>query len=460
MMRERGRPGLGQICLRLTVALAVAVGPVLGALPAHAQTQTQARSGAGVPLRGAGDPPARVGRVARLSGTVSFHTIDADRWEPATRNYPVTSGNAFWTQPGGSADIDLGGARARMDQGTEFDVDTLDDQRIAATVSQGHVALDLRELPQGEVATLRTPRGTVTFRQAGRYAVVVGDTQRPTLVTVNEGAADFEGPGVSLQLAAHQSGEISGSDPFAGIVVAERPDALVSALISLDRPPVTSSSLSPQSLGPPPAVLQMTGYDAIADTGSWEQAPDYGRVWYPPVQRDWVPYREGRWSWVAPWGWTWVDDAPWGFAPSHYGRWVEIDDRWAWTPEDRGAVYVGRPVYAPALVAFVGVAAGVAVGVGLALDVGWIPLGPREVYRPPYQVSDGYARRVNSGDVTNISNTSINNTTINNTMINNTTNVQRTDNRFINNRATTIVPAVAMQQSLPVAARVLPAALV
>ena len=24
----------------------------------------------------------------------------------------------------------------------------------------------------------------------------------------------------------------------------------------------------------------------------------------------------------APWGWTWVDDAPWGFAPFHYGRWV------------------------------------------------------------------------------------------------------------------------------------------
>ena len=28
------------------------------------------------------------------------------------------------------------------------------------------------------------------------------------------------------------------------------------------------------------------------------------------------------WVWLRPWGWTWVDDAPWGFAPFHYGRWL------------------------------------------------------------------------------------------------------------------------------------------
>ena len=33
---------------------------------------------------------------------------------------------------------------------------------------------------------------------------------------------------------------------------------------------------------------------------------------------------EGRWVWTEPWGWTWVDDQPWGFAPSHYGRWVNM----------------------------------------------------------------------------------------------------------------------------------------
>ena len=433
-MRRSAFRKFSHVCVSVALALPMVALPGLDGLRA-ARAQ-----GADAPLQGGGDPPGRVGRVARLSGTVSFHAADADHWEPATLNYPVTSGNAFWTQPGAAADIDLGGARVRLDQGTAFTVDTLGDQVVATTVGQGHLAIDLQELPQGETATLRTPRGVVTFRQAGRYGVLVGDTNRPTIVTVNEGAAEVEAPGVALSVGAHQAAEITGVENFSGIVVAEAPDALISALVPVERAP-----LSPTSLGPPPEVLEMTGYEAIADTGAWEQAPDYGPVWYPPVARDWVPYRQGRWSWVAPWGWTWVDDAPWGFAPSHYGRWVEINDRWAWTPQDRGASYHGRPVYAPALVTFVGVAAGVALGVGLAHSVGWIPLGPREAYRPPYRASEGYGRRVNGGG-----NTTINTTTITNTTINNT--------RFVNSRATTVVPAVAMQQSLPVANRVLPSA--
>jgi hypothetical protein len=58
-----------------------------------------------------------------------------------------------------------------------------------------------------------------------------------------------------------------------------------------------------------------------------------------------------------------------------------------------------RPVYAPALVAFVGGAGfGVSVGIGAA-PVGWFPLGPGEIYNPWYRASRGYYTNVN---VTNI----------------------------------------------------------
>ena len=33
-----------------------------------------------------------------------------------------------------------------------------------------------------------------------------------------------------------------------------------------------------------------------------------------------------------PWGLTWVDQAPWGYAPFHYGRWAYISGRWGWCP--------------------------------------------------------------------------------------------------------------------------------
>ena len=64
---------------------------------------------------------------------------------------------------------------------------------------------------------------------------------------------------------------------------------------------------------------------------------------------------------------------------------------------------VARPVYAPALVAFVGGPHfSLAVGIGGGAGVAWFPLGPREVYVPAYRVSPAYVRQVNITHVTNI----------------------------------------------------------
>src|SRR5215472_11492425 len=114
----------------------------------------------------------------------------------------------------------------------------------------------------------------------------------------------------------------------------------------------------------------------------------------------------------GPWGWTLIDDAPWGFAPFHYGRWAMVGGGWVWIP---GRMVVGvRPVYAPALVAFVGgprFSIGVTVGGGVGMAA-WFPLGPHEVYRPAYHVSEVYVRQVNITHVTNV--TVINNVDITN----------------------------------------------
>src|SRR5207237_6218601 len=182
---------------------------------------------------------------------------------------------------------------------------------------------------------------------------------------------------------------------------------------------------------------EMTGGSDLAEYGNWRYDQRYGEVWYPntmPV--DWAPYRYGHWSWISPWGWTWIDDAPWGFAPFHYGRWVYVGNGWAWVP---GRV-VARPVYAPALVVFVGgrnwsVAIGASGGGGVA----WFPLAPEEPYYPAYHVSNTYVRNVN---VTNVNVTNINVTNVNVTNIN-----------YRNRRApdaVTVVSHDAFVQSRPV----------
>jgi hypothetical protein len=137
---------------------------------------------------------------------------------------------------------------------------------------------------------------------------------------------------------------------------------------------------------------EMTGAEDLDRWGHWDRHPDYGAIWYPStVAVGWAPYRYGRWVWVRPWGWTWVDDARWGFAPFHYGRWVYWRNRWCWAP----GTYVHRPVYAPAMVAWVGGPHfSVSVNVG-GPTVGWVPLAPREVYVPYYRVSPVYIDRVN-----------------------------------------------------------------
>jgi hypothetical protein len=190
----------------------------------------------------------------------------------------------------------------------------------------------------------------------------------------------------------------------------------------------------------------MTGYEDLDDYGHWTYAAAYGHVWVPTrVDPGWAPYREGHWAFIAPWGWTWVDDEPWGFAPFHYGRWCRVGESWGWIP---GPVVV-RPVYAPALVAFVGGGGfHLSVGFGGGGGVAWFPLGPGEVFVPAYHVSRNYVNQVNVTNtvvnvtkVTNVYNTTvINNRT---TVVNNNANNNVTKIVYVNQSAPNGVTAVS-----------------
>jgi hypothetical protein len=182
------------------------------------------------------------------------------------------------------------------------------------------------------------------------------------------------------------------------------------------------------------------GYYDLDENGDWQNDPDYGAIWVPRgVAVGWAPYHDGHWVWLNPWGWTWVDAQPWGFAPFHYGRWAYTRGYWGWVP---GPVVV-RPVYAPALVAFVGGGPGgfgmsVGFGGGFA-GVAWFPLGPRDVYLPSYRCSPRYvqnvnitnSRVVNVTQVTNVYNTYH----VTNVTANNVNNVNRINYTYANNAA-------------------------
>ncbi len=76
------------------VAVAVLVlGPALSH-PAPAQEAPAPPSGA-PEAQIEVNPPERVGAVARLSGSVSYHTAQQDQWSEAALNYPVSTGDGF-----------------------------------------------------------------------------------------------------------------------------------------------------------------------------------------------------------------------------------------------------------------------------------------------------------------------------------------------------------------------------
>jgi hypothetical protein len=378
------------------------------------------------------DPPPIAGSLAAIAGSVSFHTAGDTQWSPATLNYPVTNGEGFWTEPQASATIDIADDSVVLDESTEFDVATLDQSQFVATEAQGAIFVHLNSLNHGQSLVVNTPRGAVQISQAGEYEIVAGDTNDATTITVVQGAAHISGTNLALDVGPNQTATITGSDTLLGAVGAFQEDAFLKAQLQLVPPPPRQSV--------PQECQTMTGGRQLGSYGNFTQTAQYGQVWYPSnVPSGWAPYRDGHWAYVAPWGWTWVDNARWGFAPFHYGRWAQINGRWGWLP-DGGAPYVAGsyPIYSPALVAFVGVGGA---GLGFSVGVGgyapaWVPLGPHEPYYPWYHFHEGYFARINS--FYGVPRTIINR----GPTYYNTVNIHE-NNYFINRGAATVIPQAA-----------------
>ncbi|MGA2640181.1 MAG: DUF6600 domain-containing protein [Spirochaetia bacterium] len=332
------------------------------------------------------DPPSLVGRLNLAQGSVSFRPGSLDEWAPAVLNYPLTAGDHLWTDASSRAELHVGSTAVRLDAGTEMSFLNLDDQTVQIAVSQGQMNVRLRRLDPGDAMEIDTPNSVVTLLEPGNYTLNVQSEQGSSL-TVWSGQAQVTAAGNDIAVPAGQTASVSGSGSIAYYLQpASGPDAWDAWCASRD---AREGQLASARYVP----REMIGIEDLDENGSWIVMAGYGPVWAPQrVAPGWAPYKFGHWAWVAPWGWTWIDDAPWGFAPFHYGRWAFVDTRWVWIP---GSV-VERPVYAPALVVFIGGEPGDPSAEG----IGWFPLGPREVYVPPYGASTRYVQRVNVTTVT------------------------------------------------------------
>ncbi len=389
--------------------------------------------------RDSDDPPSRAARLSYTGGAVSFEPAGTDDWVTIVANRPITTGDKLWTDRDGRAELRFGSTAVRLGSETGFSFLNLDDRTAQIRLTEGSINVRVKRLDEDETIEIDTPNLAFTVLRPGSYRIMVNEGGDTTSIRVHGGDGEVTGAGAAYAIHADQSGTFDGVDQLSADIGYYSDDDDFDRWCS-DRDRRWDHATSARYVSD-----DVVGYEDLDDYGGWRPVPEYGTVWFPHTTVvGWAPYRYGHWAYVSPWGWTWVDDAPWGFAPFHYGRWVVVGGVWGWVPvAPRPAVvtvaYV-RPVYAPALVAWVGGAhwgVGVSVGGPPAVGVAWFPLGPRDVYCPSYHVSERYVERVNVSNTVIVNRTQVTNV-YNNVYVNKTVNVTNVtyQNQHINNAVT------------------------
>jgi hypothetical protein len=381
----RGRLGTISIASKRTGPFFLALLLSVAALSVHAGTAAADD-----------DPPGRVARLNYIQGSVSLEPVGTQDWIAADPNRPLTTGDNLWADQDSRSELHVGSSVLRLSAQTGVSFLNLNDQITQLQLAQGSLYVRVRQLDEGEAFEIDTPNLAFSILRPGQYRVDVDPNGGSTMIALWGGSGSVTGGGQAYTLNPGQEFSFSGTDQltYNAQPLGDRDD-FDNWCFSRDQREDRSASARYVS-------RDVIGYDDLDDYGAWSNDPQYGDVWIPNgVAADWAPYHYGHWVFIAPWGWTWVEDEPWGFAPFHYGRWAVIGGRWGWVP---GPVAVGvvvggpviRPMYAPALVGFVGGGGfSLSIAIGGGAGIAWFPLGPRDVWVPAYRCSPVYVQHVN-----------------------------------------------------------------
>jgi hypothetical protein len=289
----------------------------------------------------------RIGRVAAVNGAAQLWDSQDRQWTPLFANRVVTAGDRIRSDGQTRVELSIGSLELFLGPQSELDVLRLDAQATQVRLNQGHLVARVRTAEWARELQLITAEFNAQPASPGLYRL-----DRDTVSGGRSAAASLRGllllgaVDARLQVAAGQRIEVMGAEAGGGLrSTTLLQDGFAAWVAARDQAPEPNPFAAVAPLG------EITGLETLERHGRWESHPDVGWVWYPmTVRPGWEPFRDGRWVWVRPWGWTWVDDAPWGFAPSHYGRWLQWNNRWVWSPgsvRNRVGPPAGMPVIPP-----------------------------------------------------------------------------------------------------------------
>src|SRR5689334_22033625 len=243
------------------------------------------------------DPPSRVARLNHLEGSVSMEPAGADDWVPAEINRPFTTGDYLYTDQGARAELHLDEAVLRMGSQTSFGFLNLNDQAVQIKLSEGDMYFRLRDLAPNQTFEVDTPNAAISLVANGTYRFRVDPNGNMSYVVVRQGQAQITGGGQAIEVDAGNSAMLSGTDQLSyDVEAAPQPDDFDNWSSERD---TREARLASRRYVPPTVI----GYEDLDDYGSWQQASEYGPVWYPnQIPSGWAPYQYGHWAWVDPWG--------------------------------------------------------------------------------------------------------------------------------------------------------------
>ncbi len=335
-------------------------------------------------------------RIQRVEGDVALsdsldsaaNTQSEPQWVTATANQPFSVGDRIYTRDNSRASLAFSGRNfARLNPNTSLDVLSLDDRRTQLALRDGSAIFDVGYLAPGDLFEVATPYGAVDFNEPGLYNV--GLENGNVIVSVLSGLAQVVGLGGSGQISKGEMLTLLGQT--AADVILSRIDGrdagyLVDNYYGYQYPQYYDGRYrdynvylnDPYYFDPYRRNVSyqyvnsyIPGLYDLDYYGNWQNLSGYGYAWSPRVGSGWAPYQDGYWMSDYPYGPTWVSSEPWGYAPYHYGRWAYVGNQWYWIPDSIN----NRPLYSPAMVAFVPFGQN---------EIGWVPLGPGDVYVPRY----------------------------------------------------------------------------
>ena len=205
------------------------------------------------------EPPARVGRVSLVSGTLAFYGPGDADWSAAKVNLPVGAGAWLMTDPQSRAAVRVGADSIDLSNDTQLNFAALRDRVMQIALAQGRIDLHLRRLKQDDTAEIDVPRGGVWLLQPGVYDIDSGGQDQPTRITVFVGSARFAGGGIDTLVNAGDLLVLSGSDTLSTAVKRAAPDVNITKINTI-------IAAQPGAADPPPQVVSQQFANRTAAT--------------------------------------------------------------------------------------------------------------------------------------------------------------------------------------------------